>query len=689
MSELEAEVIRATLDPFEGPIDAIIDPEQRAPGQLTPPGDTTALRARARYIEASTHPLWVTWLRDSKEDMGFYVGGKGQWSYGGSFDDWDTMEREIRPHLSINHCQSVIDIMSGYQIQNRVDIKASPQGKEDDELAELVTALLRWEQEQCFVQRTISEMFEDGNIIGMDVAEVGIREDPVSVSGKPDVKRLAVGREILWDPHWTAYDLSDARYVLTYKWAYIEDVIAQWPEYEEEIRRAARQLGDAFAAATQVIQGIPGDNYGSVRGHPVENPTAEGQFFDPVDQRVLVLEMWDKVQVPRHLVADVATGRVTRYDTRLEALDVVKGDPTHLRYDRRTTDKVRMATILPALYLTLEEDRVQYPNDDEAYPFVPYIAKRKGDTVYGVMRNLKDPQRVENKRWSQILFLLTRFVNMRPLVPKGSLDTPDQVSLSDASTTAPLYYNPDKGKPEWFAPPIGEMVRVLQIIAGEMKLAEREVSGVNTEALGLQSDVSSGVAIGRRQQQAQIITTRYFDNLSRTTQLVGQRLARRSMQTRTGEQIYRLTNRLGGSAFVRLNPIEARSMTEEQFREWQREVIAQGQPAVLRTQDILKYDIVINESPSTPSARATGLMALLTIVEKMQMLLPAFIEEIMELIEIPNKDKVLQRVRAMLAQAMPQPGGGAPGPQPGGMPGAEPVPAAPAMPALPPQPVSA
>ncbi|MGH2610153.1 MAG: portal protein, partial [Tepidiformaceae bacterium] len=219
-----------------------ITPQSDARG--TPLGelDELAARARAWFIAADEHPLWVEYRREAKEDMGFYIGGKYQWSINGSLEEYERLVAKRRTVVSINHCQSIVDVMAGFERQNRMDIKASPQGDEDAEGAQLMTWLLKFVQEQTSCQDHISELFEDGTICGMDCLEVGVDYSERPDKGQIFTARCTPGKDIIWDPCWLDYDLSDAingaRFVIKWKWAWVADVVARHQKYEREIHAA-------------------------------------------------------------------------------------------------------------------------------------------------------------------------------------------------------------------------------------------------------------------------------------------------------------------------------------------------------------------------------------------------------------------------------------------------------------------
>lgn len=601
------------------------------------PVDDIAHRVRAWFAEAWTHPLWVNYRRNSIEDEGYYIGGDGQWSVDGSLDELKTVKSEGRAHVSLNHIQATVDVLTGFERQNRFDLKAAPQSENDVEDAKVMTWVLKYVQDQTETADKCSNVFEDGIIKGMKALKVGVdwTEDPVN--GDIRLRELEPGEDVIWDPFWQERDLSDARYMLEFRHTFIDDVIAEWPEQETAIRAATTDLNPLIQdSKAPLVEGDPADQYGRV-GDP-RDWSLNDLFYSRTEKKVLVIEAWYRDYESAWIVSDKATGKVWEADSAADARAAQETDPENVKAVEKRRRVIRMAVVLPITMQTLEEGN-PYENDDQAYPIVAFVAKRKHRDIYGIVRNLKDPQRVENKRESQLLDLVAKLGNIRAMYEENSLVNP--TTLKNMWSSEPIAVKMGHKGPEWFAAPLGDLVKALAVSGDRQKLALREVPGVNTELLGLQGDVSSGIAIARRQAQGQVITTVFFDNYRTFRRRVGLRLARRIQQVYTMERVLRITDELGSEFFVTVNPV-ARQTAEEVQAD------PQGRKRVLEDVAHLKYDIVISEAPSTPSMRSTALLALLEILKVVPGLAPAMLDIIIELAEIPDRAKILERVRAMM-----------------------------------------
>ena len=626
---------------------------------LTAPGagDADALnpdfaaRVASWFTEAWSHPLWRTFRQEAAEDLGFYIGGDAQWKRDGSDDDLRALRSQKKAIITENHIQSVVDVLTGFERQNRYDLKASPEGGEDAEDATLLTLIMKHEQEQLEAHALLSELFEDGTITGASAAYVGIdwTEDPLH--GRITLERLFPGEDFLWDPFELNQDLRGARYAMRFRYAFVEDIAAEYPDHRAKIEAAADLLGASTTGGGLSTDFNRRDGYGSATDHPAEGDL--GLFWNAAEKKLLIVECWYRDYEPFYVVANKKTGSVWEAESWAAAQATAQADPEHLTAVRRQKRTIKMGVVLPATRQTLEEDDEPFENDTVDFPFITYIAKRKGDSMWGIVRNLKDPQRVHNKKESAALDIIDRLANVKPIAEEGTIINPD--ALKRQWDTEPIYYRRGtQNPPQWFTPPLAEVLRALTAMADRGKLAIRESSGINTDLLGLKGDDASGIAIARRQAQGQIISTVFFDNFRRCKRQFGRRLAKRIQQVYSDERTMRLTSADGSDVMVTVNPESAKGKTRDEFGRIQ---AAQGappagqpdtRPKILRDLSALEYDIIVSESPATPSMRAMSLLALLEIIGKMPIIAPALMDVVIELSDIPDRQKVLERVRAIM-----------------------------------------
>lgn len=643
-----------------------------------------ALRVRSWWLECVNSPFWQSYTDEAEEDEGYYAGGDDQWKYKGDSTVLDRLRKQGRAAVSLNHCKAPISALTGYERRNRSDAKALPQGDEDHDAARLMSWLLKHVQEQCYANDNLSDVFEDGVITGLRAANIGIdwqrgTRGGMRRAGVAVVENLKCGlaadAELVWDPKWKEYGAQDARYFLHWKWVYVDDAVAMYPEKKAEILEALGRLGTNIDAAVQSGQSVRLTDYPDAPGTYLSFDQVERFLYNVNDRQVLMCDAWYHVYDHEWCVIERRTGRLIPFgDRKKEAVDYAATDPARLKLERQIIRRVRMSVVLPASATVLEPETNPFPNDDEEYPFAVFTVNRKKGRVYGAISDMKDPQRVENKRISQLLDIVDRFARLRVRIQENSLADPN--AFKDPFDDSPVRYKkgPDVEKPDYMVPPIAEIAPLLIGLADKMKMALREIPGINTEyMIGLKAADASGRAIQERVAQADLVSTAIFDRFNRTRKYAHERLARRAQQLYNSDEIVRLTGELGESVLVRLNPGDAPTAPEgasgrdeylRQYREYRQRHKQEQQDVDVLTPASLHYDLVLSEGPSTPTARSAQLRILLDTLQAVAspQLSLFFIPTIIRLMDgIPDRDQILREVEQWKQAQLGLASGGAPG----------------------------
>lgn len=645
--------------------------------------DDIAVRIRNWYLADMAHPFWQTYIKQSKIDRGYYVGGDGQWvDEEGQKTDLALLKDQKRAHVSINQIKPIVKVLTGFERQTRYDLNVLPQGEEDADDARIMSWLMKFCETLAHLNEYRSEQFKATLIEGMSALSVDLDWTENPVTGDITFCRFWPGQDCIWDPTWQRFDLSDASHFLKFRWAWIEDLVAIYgdtDEKAEKIRASFTPLDGVWAASEHVTTGPVTDAYGSTGAHVMEPPRAPGgydAFYDPQLRRALVIEAWYPTYEVVWLAVDQRSGKVEQMPDAESARKFAASDPDHITAIRRLRRAMRMAVTVPATMELLDDGPSPYTNDQQAYPVVVEVGDRTrggyaatasdADDVRGIVRDLRDAQRVENKRLSQALDLVSRWSKIRRVAEENSVVDP--VGLADPLSEATIWVKTGSQPPRWDIPAgLPELSRLLLGIADSMKVNIHQTSGINTDLLGTTEDASSsGIAIARRQAQGQVIATEFFDNHRLAGEITAQRLARRIQQKFTLDEFVRLTNEIGQPVVVRLNPSEYKSMEGAKWKDL-RAALPKDGPLILRDVSKLKYDLVMSETPATPTQRSEGLRVLLEIVGKAPNFLPILADKIIELTDgIPNRHEIIQRVRQM--QGLDAEGKPLPPPAPPGTP---------------------
>lgn len=594
-----------------------------------------------RFIYAWTHPRWQRWRREAEEDWRF-VSGVGHWP-----DDLRArLEEQQRVILSLNQIRPVIEVLTGYERASRLESRPIPEGPEDLEAVTLLGKLLKRVQYDLEVDWVHSECFKNGVVTGFGCLYVGIDYGDDPVHGKPDLE-LCEQFEVVCDPDFRRYDAQDAREWFRHRMVAIDELIARWPEHEAAIRQAVEEGPDAPGRPARAV--VHYDVRDPYKAKPTETGEGTLTFYDAKREEVRVLDAWYRDWETQWVLADKRENRVTELPEDpmvLEAARALAKYDDKVRLVKHKRRIIKESVILPALGLELEYGN-PFENDEQTYPYIPFWAYRELDEILGIVRNLKDPQREHNKRRSAMADNVARYGAIRWLATKDDLEDPLALESGQGAGFVIWQKKNAKGKPEQLTPPT--MPQWVFQLAEVAKMDMREISGINADLLGMRDTDASGIAIARRQQQGQIISTSLFDNYKLTRKLASKRLCKRIQQVYSAERTIRLDPGAAEHEFVTLN----------------QRVIRDGREVILNNVPDLKYDVIMADTPATPSARQFALNALLEIAQRVPQIAPALADIMIELTDIPNRDQVLARVRQIMGMTAPGPGGAAGGGPPG------------------------
>jgi hypothetical protein len=176
----------------------------------------------------------------------------------------------------------------------------------------------------------------------------------------------------------------------------------------------------------------------------------------------------------------------------------------------------------------------------------------------------------------------------------------------------------------------------------------REVMNINLELLGMgEGKEQSGVAMRQKILQQLLGNDFLFDNLSFAKQKLGRLLVAHVQRVFNTERILRILNNQNLKELA-----EASVPGVEQAPQPQGGVAIGGQPlnqympgeiaAMLDNTDLTNYDVIVSESPNSPSAMTTNFLLLLDIAAKG---IPIPPEAIIEFAPIPAKERILSQIR--------------------------------------------
>lgn len=531
------------------------------PGQgntVLPPGMTEEdLLAQAKQDWRRTYTHWRKWRVDAKEDFNFRAGN--QWHD----EDKLALDRQNRPAVTFNRCGTIIDAISGAEVQNRQEVAYIPRAIGTSAVNEALTAAAKYFRDQCDAEDEESEAFIDCVTCG-----VGWTETRLDFDDDPDGK-LVIERvdpfEVFADPSANKQNMTDAGFIFRVKDLTKDELEAAWPGSSDTVLPGAFQWGDIEETEDQPHETIHGRQYEFGKGRP-------GQWRR---KKYRVVEYQWKEYKPVYRMVDPSSGQDVVFDQRRwsmlqKAMKSMGGEMPEGSFIKQKRLETQRAYFLGDT--VLEAGRAPYPTGF-TYRAVTGKRDRNNGTWYGIMRAMKDPQRWANKFFSQILHIINTGAKGGLLAERDAFDDSRDAETRWAEADSIMWMRPGgigKVTPKPLSPVPPDIGTMLQFCIQSM----RDVTGINLELLGQADQVQPGVLEYQRRQSGLMILATLFDSLRRYRKEQG-RLLLYFIETYIPEGRLVKIEGPNGAQFVPL----------------------------MKQPEVLEYDVIVDEAPSSPNLK--------------------------------------------------------------------------------------
>lgn len=539
------------------------------------------------------------------------------------FDSIQYTDNEIQalkdrgqPATVYNVIQQTVNWVTGAEKRGRTDFKVLPRGKEDSKQAEGKTKYLKYLSDVNRTQFHRSRAFEDSVKVGIGWLEEGVQDED---DGEPIYCRYESWRNVLFDSASTELDGSDMRYIFRSKWVDEDIAKALFPTRTAQIEDAV--VDSSLYSSFETDDGDLAMDQGEWdRGES----GALGTVITHSRRRVRLIEAWyrmpEKVQKLR---GGPFSGQV--YD---------ESDPRHSEQVGANkailVEKVMMRTRVCIMTTSDLLWDGESPYRHNKFKFIPIWGYKRGrdGLPYGIIRSLRDIQDDVNKRMAKALHIIS---TNKVVMDEGAL--PDGTSIEDfaAEVSRPdaiIIKRPGK---ELVLNADRELEPAHLEFASRNIAMIQQVGGVTDELLGRATNATSGIAVQKRQEQGSLATSRFFDNLRLAEQMRGEIELSLVEQFATEEKQFRITNQRGSPEFVTIND---------------------GLPEndITRT----KADFVISEADWRATMREAAVSELTELVSKMPPQVGMVVLDlVVESMDIPNRDEIVKRIRAVTGQRDP------------------------------------
>lgn len=536
--------------------------------------------------------------------------------------------------LVYNLAKTAIDWIIGTERRTRIDWKIHPRGKEDLKAAQAKQAALKYVDDVNDGSFARSAAFSDACRVG-----VGWIEECVNHAG--DEEPITIAHEdwkvMWWDPFARKLDLSDARYIHRAKWLDVDYGITMFPDQADIIERHARATDEIDLDDCEDPADVPGFFFGRTTNTYDIGASPTQLSGGRLRSRVRIIETWYTKPVKVKRLTSILPDMNRKVYNPAEHDAYIAAGLASL-YDG-IVNKKWVALWVPGTILSNQES----PYKHNRYPFTPCFAYRDDKTKmpYGPMRGMRDAQDDYNKRRAKALFLLS--VN-RVIYENGAIEEEDEDDFKQEAAAPDAQLRVANGALRDNRIKFETGTELAQSQLGLMeqdRIHIFENNGITRENLGQDSGAISGRAILAKQQQGAVTTAEIFDNYRLFQRVSGQKSLSNVEQFMTMPKRIRIVGAKGAMDWMMLN--------EPMY-----------DPAT--GQVIFENDLAASEADfhvDQQDYRETTRMAMAeTLFETMKGLADPNLQLMLldlavELTDIPNRDEIVRRIRAMSGQVGP------------------------------------
>ncbi len=530
----------------------------------------------------------------------------------------ETDPNGARPVLTINKLPQHIKLVTNEQRQNRPSVKVLPvDDKGDPEVAEILNGIIRHLEVNSDADVAYDTACENQVTHGEGFFRVVTDYcDEMSFEQDILIKRVRNSFAVDMDPNIQDPSGADA------EWCFISDVLD-----EEDFDR---QYPDAKPISWDIVGS--GDDY-------------DGWFIADGKQIRVAEYFWFKDEQKKLLLW--ANGAVS-----LEGEPLPEGV---LAVERPV--KERQTTIRKVMWTKMSGCEV-LKEQEWAGKYIPVVRVVGNEyevdgkiIVSGIVRNAKDPQRMINYWTSQEAEMLALAPKAPFIVASGQLEGhEDKWRSANTVNYAFLEYEPivqdgvQVPRPERQQPPLPPA----GIISAKMGAGDdlQSTMGQYNPSLGADAQEKSGKAIIARQQQADVGTYHYIDNLSRAIRHCGRILVDLIPKIYDTERVARILGEDGEPDHARINPEQAEPVMKVEDE--------RGEIQKIYNPNVGRYDVTVVVGPSYASKRQEAAEGMAQVLQGNPQLWQVAGDLFVKNLDWPGADELAKRLKKMVPPELTQ-----------------------------------
>ena len=542
------------------------------------------------------------WRKDNQRNFEYLDGD--QWS---EEEAYTIRSRGQQPTV-INTILPTVDMVCAVASQQQADIQVIGRENSDEQMASLLTALLKHVLDNCHYEYQEKVSIRESYIGGRSWFEVGLFTDE---RGKDLIKVDHIPWENVYlDPFSRKADASDARFIIKAKWLDRDSVKSLFPD------------------AADMIDSVFEDDYHGQEYEAQTNSSGRSEFYyDSRSNRVRVCECYYK--------------RPERVKIKLLNEDTGKEYEKEIIKD--TLHYVIFADEV-ILFGSATDHKQNTPElDIDCYPLVPMFCRRdrKGRPV-GIVKNLIDLQDQINKLNSKFLWTLA---SNRLIMEEGAAQDVEQIREEYQRPNGVVILN--EGGLSKIR--VDDKYRDLSYMSNHLNfllMTEQRISGVNDSMLGLGgANERSGVMQNTRISQGASMQTSILENMFYAKECVARVILKLIGKYYTDYRVIQITEDNGQRSNYAFN-VKERKVNPETGEVEER--ILNG------IENILYYDVILKRVPPFTNIRERQMQIWAEVI-KTGAYPPEISGKIMlGLSDLPNKQDLLFEMQNIMAEQKQQ-----------------------------------
>lgn len=502
-------------------------------------------------------------------------------------DQWDeadriALEENLRVPVTFNRIAPMIDVVVGTEIGNRREVRYIPRTREDSGPNEVYSAAADFFRDECEAEHEDTDAFKDACICGIGCCEVKMdyNEEP---TGTITIERVDP-MELWLDPDAKKNNAVDQQYMFRMRDIPYSEIKATWPNESGDIygmRAKGSWDADLDEEDHDLHLNIHGDQYNL-------DDESTGEAFKDYHM-VRLVEYQYATKVPVFIVQD-DMGQLNKLTQKQFAeYRMLKGQigvqlSEGSDYQRTTQRVVKRVFIIGRKVM---QHDVSPAVRNYTYQIITAKRDRNMGAWYGIVRSMVDPQKWANKFFSQILHIINTSAKSGAYVETTAVEDARAFERNFAKTGSILWLEDgglDRIRERGFGNYPAGIDRMMQFAIESM----RDVTGINIEIMGLAAKDQAGVLEYQRKQAALTILGMLFDNLRRYRKSQGEVL------------LYYIENYVSDGRLVRIVGKDGKKYVP-----------------LTKQKGFTKYDVVIDEAPSSPNQKERTFEVLMQLLPPM------------------------------------------------------------------------